>query len=144
MSTSISQVMEEDHRRLFSLLGSFRGSIGNGFRGMAEAFGEFRMELEKHIFAEEKALYLLCSEPGSEYHEMVSRLKEDHNAMMSMLKSIEAGVSSDMMPYLKALEELLLEHCAYEEEEAFPRLDRCLSVSQKNSLISRVGTCIVK
>ena len=55
---TISQVMMRDHDKIVSLLNDFGNCIDLDKQILKKAFEIFRWELEKHLFTEEKVIFI--------------------------------------------------------------------------------------
>lgn len=138
---SILSLMKNDHDYIETLIENLSKSIDGSFDEMRKAFEKFEWKIEKHLFTEEKAVFIFY-EPidTSEGYKMLPVIMKQHNYILNevnvMRKDISNGIAPDALENLKSF---LEKHKNYEERELYPRLDESLSVDQKKIMIDRIN-----
>ncbi len=61
MEKTIKDIMLEEHSRLAGIFNKFEQNLGKDYELIIIVFDEFRWELEKHLFIEEKAIFRFFS-----------------------------------------------------------------------------------
>ncbi len=87
-SNTILEIMLGDHALIELLLINFKDNLSKDIELVKKLFYEFRWELEKHIFVEEKVIFKFCDLPASEMCKTVQDLTEEHDKMLEMLNEI--------------------------------------------------------
>lgn len=135
--------MVEQHCLLERLLSKFEKGIKQDYKIMIDIFDEFKWEIEKHLFIEEKAIFRFLS-PIKEknYYDVIPNLINEHNSLLEMLNEIENGLTSkdinDISKSISDFKELLGKHKEFEEEKFYPDLDRDLNESQKENIAKKI------
>jgi hypothetical protein len=107
VSGAITRLLEDDHRRLASLL---ERAFASPVTVDAAAYAEFRRGLLRHIGMEEKILLPAAQHArGGEPHPSAARLRLDHGALAALL------VPSPSAAIGKAIRTILERHNAVEE-----------------------------
>lgn len=137
---TITNLMIKSHNKLEKLLDGLKISTQGDFKLTGELFDEFRWELEKHIFTEEKAIFKFFNLSKDEDHfEVVPNLIKDHNAFLEMLNEIENDLVIKKNLDISGLRNLLVKHKNFEEKTVYPKLDQELNDSQKNSILIKIN-----
>lgn len=141
---SILSLMVNDHNEIESLIKEFDASINKEFDDVKIAFEKFEWKLEKHLFVEEKAIFIFY-EPidVSEGYKMLPILMKQHNFILNTLKLMRKQVNKGQVPegHLK-LKDFLHKHKNYEEREVYPKLDEVLTNEQKQQIANRIHELI--
>ena len=137
---TISQVMLRDHKKIVKLLDDFKNCLDIDKETLKKVFDIFKWELEKHIFTEEKVIFIFY-EPvdKDEGYEMIPQLMIDHKKIYNSLKGIEKSINLDKTCNFQDFEELLIKHKQYEENFLYPTLDKELDETTKEMIIQRLG-----
>lgn len=137
-NTSILRLMARHHRMIERFLKEFEKNIGKNFDLMQGSLDRFRWEEEKHIFNEEKVAFKLYGKEDPEILKIVTRLVEDHDAILETLNTIESDLAIKDRVSISGLVRLLDKHRTLEENTLYPKLDEVLSKTQKKLIIERI------
>ena len=125
MTETISELMMKDHVKINRMLLNFDEAPKEKTE-TSLLFQEFKWNLEKHFFAEEKAIFAIMQSIEGADIESVFQLMEEHGQIMTAIKneeqSIKIGSHSDISPLL----EILKSHAKYEDNVFYPKLDEFL------------------
>ncbi len=142
MTESISQFMLRDHVKINRMLLHFDEAPKENAE-TSLLFEEFKWNLEKHFFAEEKAIFSIMQNIEGADIDSIFQLMEEHGQIMTALKkeeqSIKIGSHLDISPLL----ELLKTHAKYEDEFFYPKLDEFLKDEQKKDMIKRIKSIVI-
>ena len=97
-----------------------------------EAFLEFEWHLKKHIFIEEKAIFISYQpRDSSDEAEMFNRLSKEHSIIMDLIDAIlKESFPKGNIRFIK-LKNLLGAHKKFEENNIYPLLEESLSENNK-------------
>ena len=137
---NISDLMSSDHCRIEKHLEEFRGSVGAP--DQKKKFTDFRWELEKHLFMEEKAIFTFARNEDKEDFEAIPKLEREHDEIIDLLKKIETvmkeGKKQEAREEVDKLCNLLIKHKEFEDSKIYPKLDVELNDEQKNIITKRI------
>lgn len=138
--TSILKIMVKDHRRIEDLIDSVEKSIDDDFEVIEKVFDKFEWQLQKHIFAEEKAIFTFYEpEDVSSGYKMLPVLTKQHNDILNRLETMQREVQNGKTPEkISEFKKVLMKHRTFEEVEVYPKLQETLSEKQKNQIIEKV------
>lgn len=140
-NNTISSLMVRHHIAISLLLKTLEESFRQKSETAEELLGEFRWELEKHIFVEEKAIFGFCGNTLSgKICETMMSLRAEHEIMLNMLDAVKIGMKAekDTIDILD-FQSLLLRHVKTEEESLYPELDNVFNPKQKEKIINRIN-----
>ena len=140
--TSILKIMVKDHQRIEELLDILEESLDGDFDGIKKAFTTFEWQLQKHIFAEEKAIFTYY-EPSdvSSGYKMLPILTKQHNDILNRLENMQREVQNGQSPEkVSEFKKVLVKHKTFEEIDVYPKLQDTLTEEQKNQIIEKVKT----
>jgi hypothetical protein len=142
MAETICDLMIKDHMKINKMLLDFDKAPRNKPE-TSLLFEEFKWNLEKHFFTEEKAIFAIMQNIDGADIEGIFHLREEHEQLMNLMKkeeqSIKIGSHSDISPLL----ELLKKHAEFEDEEFYPKLDDFLKEDQKKEIIKRIKSIVI-
>jgi hemerythrin len=139
-STIITEAMDNDHRNLVKLLGDFEKSLVKDKKSIMRAFNEFVWGFEKHLFTEEKAIFITYEpEDEKEGYAFVPRLMNDHNRLIDRIKRIKKNLKNNKDFDYEGFKELLIEHKNFEDESVYPLFDNELGESEKEIIVKRIN-----
>ncbi len=130
----ITRLMVEHHGKLSNMLEEQDGSY--------EKFDRFKWELEKHLFMEEKAIFIYWDPDDPKDKAVVPDLIDEHSKILKLMKELERETKRDQNIDIGELKALLLKHRDFEDAEFYPRLDRELDQGQKKIIKDRIGTMV--
>jgi hemerythrin superfamily protein len=138
--TSILKIMVKDHRRIEDLIDSVEKSLDDDFKIIEKVFDKFEWQLQKHIFAEEKAIFTFYEpEDVSSGYKMLPVLTKQHNDILNRLETMQRDVQNGKTPEkVSEFKKVLMKHRTFEEVEVYPKLQETLSEKQKNQIIEKV------
>jgi len=139
-STEISEVMIRDHGKIVDLLIDFEKSIGQDIHTIMKAFDKFEWNLEKHIFVEERAIFI-AYEPEDEVegYSMIPELMKEHNEILNKLKKMKKNIKKHKTFNFLEFKEILTNHKNFEDEKVYPKFDQELDVPIKKAIIKRIN-----
>ena len=137
---NISDLMSSDHCRLSKMLDEFKNSIGSD--GQKSNFHDFRWELEKHLFIEEKAIFTFAHPEDKDDFKAIPELEREHDIILDFLDKIERGINEgknqEAREYVEGMSDFLAKHRKFEDSEIYPKLDVELSEEQKKIITKRI------
>lgn len=139
---NILELMLEDHERIKALLDSLKESLQEENQESTYLlFDKLRWEVEKHIFTEEKAVFIFCND-GKGRKELLGgmeRLKKDHDKILDMLRLMDVDLKNEMEIDIKGFEDFMKKHEDFEEGDFYPLLDDSLSEEKKRIIVNRIS-----
>ena len=137
---TIADIMLKDHKKIIDLLINFERKIDKDIKTTMKAFDKFEWNLEKHIFVEEKVIFLSFEqEYESESYDMIPKLMKDHNEILNQLKSIKKSIKKQKSIDFQEFKEILINHKNFENEKVYPQFDQELNKSSKKVIINRIN-----
>lgn len=136
--------MVNDHHRIENLVDKLEQSLDQDFDMIEKAFDTFEWQLQKHIFAEEKAIFTFYepSDVQSGY-KMLPMLTKQHNDILNRLETMKRDVQNGKTPEkVSEFKKVLMKHRNFEEIDVYPKLQETLTEEQKNKIIDKVKTII--
>ena len=133
----ISDLMRKNHYRIEQLLKEFKTIYEKNPKLIFSSFDKFKWELEKHLFIEEKAIFIFYSPKDSEDFDTIPNLVQEHRKMLELLNKIENNLKSKNVDISELLK-LLIKHRNFEDGTLYPKLDRELEDSKKKIIIERL------
>ena len=141
--SKISSYMIKDHFRILSLLHGFEMNFDNNLDVKIESFKTFKWHLEKHVFVEERAIFLSNRNDKSiEDFSLLFEISNQHNEIMKEVTNIIQNLKINSGFEIVKLRGLLIKHLNFEEKIAYPRLDEIISKSEKNRIINSIKDII--
>jgi hemerythrin-like domain-containing protein len=138
-STTILELMIQDHGKIVKLLRDVEKSIGMELVSTMKVFDTFAWELEKHIFIEEKAIFSSYSPKNIvEGYKMVPELIKQHNEILNTLQVMRKNLLWQKPFDYDGFKEIIMAHKTFEEVSLYPKLDSELDTSQKVEIIRRI------
>jgi rubredoxin len=138
-SDSITEIMLEDHEKIIKLLDDFGKCLNLENEILKKAFEKFKWELEKHIFAEEKVIFV-SSEPEimAKFFDLTPQLIIDHQKINEKLKEIQNNIKSNETCNFQDFKNFLIKHKDDEQTRLYPSLDKELDKKTKEEIIKRI------
>lgn len=143
-SNSILNLMISHHGLLEALLTVFNDNLGINAERTAEDLDDFKWELEKHIFTEEKVMFKFCKQEGSETCELVNKLEQEHIAMLKTLDGLKDNLPVKNEKDIAEFQKFMINHRETEEKDIYPKLDQELSEATKEEIIARINEISIK
>lgn len=138
-ATILTDLMVRDHGKIVKMLHDVEKSIGMELVSTMKVFGTFEWELEKHIFAEEKAVFTSYNPKNVEKgYRMVPQLVQQHNDLLNKLLLMRKDLMWQRPVRFEEFRDLLLTHKKFEEASLYPKLDLELTVPQKEEIIKKI------
>lgn len=137
--TAILELMVKDHNRLFEYLKDIENNLGSEFGFLSNSFNTFQWNLEKHFFAEERAIFISYKpdEPDKQY-DFFSDLMDQHAEILSIVESLRKKLQKREPLDLNQLKKLLVKHKTFEEKSIYPVIDQELDEGEKRFIIDRI------
>ena len=131
--------MIADHGKIMKLLRDVEKSIGMELVSIMKVFDTFELELEKHIFIEEKAIFSSYSPTNIvEGYKMVPELVQQHNEILNRLRLMRKNLQWQRPIDYDEFKELITTHKTFEETSLYPKLDQQLDGPQKEEIIRKI------
>jgi hemerythrin-like domain-containing protein len=137
---SILDLMLIHHGLLEVLFKSLKDNINLETKAefVRKIVSEFRWEMEKHFFVEEKVIFAFCTATDPQSCAIVVELLNEHKRMRDMLEELkQENVKKDSV--LNRFENLLKDHRLTEEYKLYPRIDEELSEDDKSLITGRIN-----
>ena len=132
--------MVNDHNHIENLIDKLEQSLDGSFDEIKRAFTSFEWQLQKHIFAEEKAIFTFY-EPSdvSSGYKMLPMLTKQHNDIINRLERMQRDVQNGKSPEkVSELKKILIKHKTFEEIDVYPKLQETLTDEQKDEIIDKI------
>ena len=138
-TNSIIGLMLKDHEKIVDYL----NKVEEEGHPDIEAFLKFEWHLKKHIFIEEKAIFISYQpSDDSEEERIFNKLSKEHTVIMDLLdKILEESFPRGNANFNK-LKRLLAVHKKFEENEVYPKLEEKLNEKNKRDIIEKITEII--
>jgi len=138
-TNSITDLMLEDHKKIVDYL----NNVEEDGRPDIEAFLKFEWHLKKHIFIEEKAIFISYqSIDDSEVEKIFTKLSKEHTVIIELLDRILKESFPRGNTSFNKLKKLLAVHKKFEENEVYPKLEEKLNDKNKQEIIDKIADII--
>ena len=138
-TNSIIGLMLKDHEKIVDYL----NKVEEGGHPDIEAFLKFEWHLKKHIFIEEKAIFISYQpSDDSEEEKIFNKLSKEHTVIMDLLDKILKESFPRGNTSFNKLKKLLAVHKKFEENEVYPRLEEKLNEKNKQEIIEKIAEII--
>jgi hypothetical protein len=136
--------MVKDHYKIEQLLDKLEANVGKDYPTMMKSFNKFEWELEKHIFVEEKAIFISYNpEDVIEGYKMLPELTKQHNVILNKLDLMRKGVRNKRkFTDIYGFKEFLIKHKNFEEQKVYPKLDQVLEEKEKRHIVEKINEII--
>ena len=132
---SILECMRDHHKRLEDMLSSPAIHV-------KEHYERFRWELEKHVFIEERAIFIHYTPLTQADNDAMVKVTKEHTEILALLRSMDEIFAETGEISIEALKDKLHAHQQLEEEVLYPRLDSELEPGAKAMVIRRIKEII--
>jgi len=141
---SILSLMVNDHCKIENLLTDLEEKNKTSFEEMKKSFTKFEWELEKHIFAEEKAIFTDYNpKDAGQGYKMLPELTKQHNYILNTLNNWHSDIrKKKMLSDVYSFKEYLVKHREFEEEKVYPKLEESLSDEEKRHIIAKINELV--
>jgi hemerythrin superfamily protein len=145
-SVNVFKLMIKDHNKIEKLLNTLEEKNNEDFDSMQNSFNKFEWELEKHIFTEEKAIFISYNpEDKTEGYKMLPELTKQHNFILNKLNNWREDIRHKrMISDFYSFKVYLIRHKTYEEEKVYPMLDQSLTEEDKNLIVTKLNEIVQK
>jgi len=138
-TNSITDLMLEDHKKIVDYL----NNVEEDGHPDIEAFLKFEWHLKKHIFIEEKAIFISYqSIDDSEVEKIFTKLSKEHTVIIELLDKILKESFPRGNTSFNKLRKLLAVHKKFEENEVYPKLEEKLNDKNKQEIIDKIADII--
>ena len=138
-TNSIIELMLKDHEKIVDYL----NKVEESGHPDIEAFLKFEWHLKKHIFIEEKAIFISYQpSDDSEEEKIFNKLSKEHTVIMDLLDKISKESFPRGNINFNKLKKLLAVHKKFEENEVYPRLEEKLNEKNKQEIIEKITEII--
>ncbi|MCK5030591.1 MAG: hemerythrin domain-containing protein [Thermoplasmatales archaeon] len=138
-TNSIIGLMLKDHEKIVDYL----NKVEEGGHPDIEAFLKFEWHLKKHIFIEEKAIFISYQpSDDSEEEKIFNKLSKEHTVIMDLLDKILKESFPRGNTSFNKLKKLLAVHKKFEENEVYPKLEEKLNEKNKREIIKKITEII--
>lgn len=147
-TSSVTEHLMMDHRRLDAILADFKRLFANGELAVGRArFGAFRDGLERHIDVEERVLFpafehLSATAQGGPTAVMRTEHAELKELMAEVARVLEGGSAAGLTTPIAALTARIYAHNGKEERILYPATERLATeAGTLEDLMSRLRAC---
>ena len=138
-TNSIIGLMLKDHEKIVDYL----NKVEEEGHPDIEAFLKFEWHLKKHIFIEEKAIFISYQpSDDSEEEKIFNKLSKEHTVIIDLLDKISKESFPRGNINFNKLKKLLAVHKKFEENEVYPRLEEKLNEKNKQEIIEKITEII--
>jgi len=144
MQQSISEFMFKDHENIERIYKRFKAELNKpekDFDELLKTFKNFKWAFERHIFTEEKAIFISVKD-NNEIFKLVEDIINEHIILTKELKNIENNLEISNIPLLETFETLLEKHKKFEDEILYPKFEELLDDTQKHEIFNRIKESI--
>jgi len=136
--------MIKDHCKIEKLFEQLEESAKKDQSTMRKSFNKLEWELEKHIFVEEKAIFISYNpEDVTIGYKMLPELTKQHNEILNRLNIMRKDIRSrGIVKDVYSFKEFMIRHKTFEEREVYPKLDEALDETQKKHIIERINEIV--
>jgi hemerythrin superfamily protein len=136
---SISKLMLRDHARIEASLSRLTNGMAGDFKALMDYFRDFKWEVERHFFFEERVIFSDLKMRDKETSNIVNKILKDHEVVLKFLADIEHSIEEEeILPDLSKLLTVLKDHKNFEDDTVYPRLDSELDDKEKSLIIKRL------
>lgn len=132
---TISELMLKNHRNIEKRFAAFNDSLERNFKSVNKTFNKFRIEAQKHFRIEEEAIFRVCHGLSGEMFTVLPNLIKEHDIILELVNDIENNLGVKKSVSLLKIKKLLTRHKYCEDRFLYPQLDKCLTKSQKDSIV---------
>jgi hemerythrin superfamily protein len=138
-TNSIMELMLKDHEKIVNYL----NKVEESGHPDIEAFLKFEWHLRKHIFIEEKAIFIHYQYINySDAEKIFNKLSKEHTVIMNLLdKILEESFPRGNINF-KKLKKMLAVHKKFEENEIYPKMEDKLDEKNKQEIIDKITEII--
>ena len=137
MNNSIIAIMDKEHKRLLDLLLNIENDL-NDIDNLKRSINNFKWNLEKHFFVEEKVIFKIYSNSIAEEIIDLNILIKEHRDIFWLLKKIENSIPKVKIEDLENMKNDLLHHTDFEIKVFYPRLEEELEDEEKALIKDRL------
>ena len=143
-SIDISSIMIGDHCKIEKLIDDLEEKTSYDFDDMKKSFNQLEWEIEKHIFAEEKAIFTDYNpKDAGQGYKMLPELTKQHNYILNTLNNWHSDIrKKKMLSDVYSFKEYLVKHREFEEEKVYPKLEESLSDEEKRHIIAKINELV--
>jgi hypothetical protein len=138
VKNSILELMVKDHKKIVESLDEVEKDNYPNF----EAFSRFKWHLEKHIFIEEKAIFIYYHKRNDDDIYKFEKLSNEHTVILDLLEKILKDSFPKGNINFNKLKHLLSNHKKFEEKTIYPQLDKEISDFEKSKIIQKIKEII--
>jgi hypothetical protein len=128
---SVSAHLLKDHSVILSDLDSFKWIRQSDRDEWARRVKEVKFSLSRHLYLEEKAVFMYCELINLINTDVTSRIFTDHDILLTQLEIIEAENEKDSTK-IKKFTLFFKKHIKFEEHEFYPLLDQ--NITERNKI----------
>jgi hemerythrin superfamily protein len=143
-SNEILDMMISHHALIELLLTEFKDDLDKNRQAADKSFDEFRWELDKHIFVEERVIFKFCNVVSAESCKIVFALVKEHDEMLKMINRMKEDLTANNRVDVSNFQTLLTRHREVEERKLYPKMDQELDKAQKELIMARINEIPVK
>jgi len=138
-TNSIMGLMLKDHEKIIDYL----NKVEESGHPDIEAFLKFEWHLKKHIFIEEKAIFIYYQYINdSDAEKIFNKLSKEHTVIMNLLDKILKESFPRGNINFKKLKKILAVHKKFEENEIYPKMEDKLDEKNKQEIIDKITDII--
>lgn len=136
---SIKELMLIDHAKINEMLKDLEKSSKEE---ALDKFNIFKWQLEKHFFAEEKAIFGVMDKINTDESDAIFDLMQEHGKIIGLVKELERKVDEGQEVNVSELKASVEAHSEFENDVFYPKLDEALTDNQKTEIIERAKEII--
>jgi hemerythrin-like domain-containing protein len=129
--------MRKQHMLLNQLLDKYSNSKSKDRHKLKLLFYNFKWNLEKHIFIEEKIIFNSLKFTNKRQTEIISELIEEHGEIKYLSNRITELLVKSPKPDAETLKNFIMEHETKEVTTLYPQMDRQLTKEEKKDILEK-------
>jgi hypothetical protein len=140
---TISHFLIDDHKTIVELISELEREWHKEWHeNVPSILKKLRWELERHMYLEEKALFLYCELLDEFNEEFRSKLQKDHDWLLDQIKNFENHISILKDDFFDNLKDKLQGHIEFEIDQFYRKLDEISTPKHTEQIINAITQAI--
>lgn len=141
---SILSAMIIHHALIEVYLAVLKDSQSQGAEASVVAFNNFRWQLEKHFFVEERAIFDQYKSDDAKVKQLVERVLLEHRQIIQMMDELKIKITDGESVDFSQLSETVVSHRELEDKELYPLIDIEFDDVRKKEITDKINDIILK
>ena len=141
---TILNLMTEHHALIEVYLSIVQNKLNESPEMIKEAFDNFKWQLEKHFFFEERSIFPSYKAGNKEIGGLIREIISEHIIMLQKVASLQEQLDRGETIDVSALQKILTAHREKEEKQLYPILDEEFTPYQKMVVAKKIGDIVMQ